>query len=157
MHISVQMTIHIIMGFCHAHPCMDDYPYYYGILSWTSLYEWLSILVWVFVIHIFVQMTIHILMGFRHAHLCTKDCFVPNFFPMRLCKTGIFLCLGEMDRKKVTCPRKYLSKGFKIPSPRSEKIPCKYSARGAKIQLRFSHFFLSCGVILLGAVHLLWI
>ena len=63
----------------------------YGFSSWTSLYEWLSIFLWVFVMYIFVRMTIHIilvwvfvmyisvrmtihnLMGFRHAHLCTYD------------------------------------------------------------------------------------
>ena len=41
--------------------------------------------------------------------------------------------------KQVTFPQKYLAKGSKIPSPGSEKIPGKYSARGAKIQPRFSH------------------
>ena len=63
----------------------------YGFSSCTSLNEWLSIflfvfvmhifvwmtiniiLEWVFVMHNFVQMTIHILMGFRHVHLCTND------------------------------------------------------------------------------------
>ena len=30
MHISVQMTIHILMGFRHAHFCTNDYPYSYG-------------------------------------------------------------------------------------------------------------------------------
>ena len=39
----------------------------------------------------------------------------------------------------MTCPRKYLSKGSKSPSPGSEKSPCKYSTRGAKSQPRFSH------------------
>ena len=27
MHIFVQMTIHILMGFRHAHLCTNDYPY----------------------------------------------------------------------------------------------------------------------------------
>ena len=63
----------------------------YGFSSCTSLYEWLSIFLWVFVMYIFVRMTIHIilvwffvmhisvrmtihiLMGFLHAHICTND------------------------------------------------------------------------------------
>ena len=40
--------------------------------------------------HIFVRMTNHIIIGFRNADLCTNDYFVPNFFPMRFCKTVIF-------------------------------------------------------------------
>ena len=39
MHISAQMTIRIILGFRHAHMCMNHYPL-------------------VFVMHIFVRMTI---------------------------------------------------------------------------------------------------
>ena len=60
MHISVRMTIHIIlMGFCHVHVCTNDYPFP---------------CVWVFVMHIPVRMTINFFsMGFRHAHLCTND------------------------------------------------------------------------------------
>ena len=55
MHMFVQMTIHILMGFRHAHVCTNDYSYL------------------VLVMHMFVRMTIHILMGFCHAHLCTND------------------------------------------------------------------------------------
>ena len=33
-------------------------------------------------------------------------------------------CLGRWTDKKVTFPRKYLSKGSKSPSPGSEKSPC---------------------------------
>ena len=105
MHISVRMTIHIIIAFRHAHICTNDYPYYYifchaqlctndyvyyyRFSSCTSLYEWLSILLYVFVMHISVRMTIHnildsvihisvrttihIIIGFRTAHLFTKD------------------------------------------------------------------------------------
>ena len=64
MHISVRIIIHIILGFRHAHLCTNYYPCYYGISSCTSLYEWLSLLLCVFVMHIFVWMTIHILMVF---------------------------------------------------------------------------------------------
>ena len=46
--------------------------------------------------------------------------------------------IGAMNRRKMTCPLKYLAKGSKSPYPGSEKIPCKYSARGAKSQPRFS-------------------
>ena len=63
----------------------------YGFSSCTCFYEWLSILLWVFIMYIFVRMTIniilvwffvmyisvrmtiHILMGFRHVHVCTND------------------------------------------------------------------------------------
>ena len=95
MHISVRMTIHILMGFRHAHICTNDYPYSYGFLSCTYLHKRLSILLWVSVMRIFVWMTIHILMGFHHVHPCVNDYLVPNFFPMRFCKTGIFLCLHD--------------------------------------------------------------
>ena len=47
--------------------------------------------------------------------------------------------VGRWTDEKVTCPQKYLDKGLKSPSPGSEKIPCNYSARGAKIQPRFGH------------------
>ena len=57
MHISAQITIHILMGF----------------LSCTYFYEWLSILFEVFVTHISVRMTIHFIWGFRHAHLFKND------------------------------------------------------------------------------------
>ena len=99
INIFVWMTIHFcflswarfyewlsIFGFRHAHVCTNDYRYPYGF----------------FVMHIFVQMTIHIwfssytclyewllLSSFSHAHVCTNDYFVPNFFPIRFCKTGI--------------------------------------------------------------------
>ena len=35
----------------------------YGLSSCTSLYEWLSIFLWVFVMYIFVRMTIHIMLA----------------------------------------------------------------------------------------------
>ena len=89
MHISVRMTIRIILDFCHAYFCTNDYPYYFRFWSCTSLYEWLSMLFLVFVMHISIRMTIH---WFFHAHLCTNDYFVTNLFPRRYCKTGIFLC-----------------------------------------------------------------
>ena len=38
--------------------------------------------------YISVLMTIHFIIG--HAHICTNAYFIPNFFPMRFCKTGIF-------------------------------------------------------------------
>ena len=47
--------------------------------------------------------------------------------------------MEQWTDEKVTCPQKYLSKGSKSPSPGSEISPCKYSARGAKSQQRFSH------------------
>ena len=105
MQISVQMTIHILMGFSSCTSLYDDYPF---------------LCVCVFVMHITVRMTIHILMGFCqahlvandypyylfmcfrhghfctndypyscmvfcHVHLCMNDYFVPNFFPMHFC------------------------------------------------------------------------
>ena len=78
MHISIQMTIHILLGFRHSHLCMNDYPHSYGFSSCTSLFEWLSIFFWVFVMHISVRMNIHIIKGFCHAHLCTND--YPYYF-----------------------------------------------------------------------------
>ena len=43
MLISVQMNIHILLGFRHAHLCTNYYPYYYQynfmISSCTYLYE----------------------------------------------------------------------------------------------------------------------
>ena len=51
------MTIHILLDF----------------LSCTSLYKWLSIFFWIFVMHISERMTIHIVLDFRHAHLSTND------------------------------------------------------------------------------------
>ena len=39
----------------------------------------------------------------------------------------------------MTCPLKYSAKGSKRSCTGSEKIRYKYSARGAKIQPRFSH------------------
>ena len=44
-----------------------------------------------------------------------------------------------MDRRYSDVQQKYLAKLSKSPSPGSEKIPCKYSARSAKSQPRFSH------------------
>ena len=70
------MTINILMGFCHEHPCTNDnpcyfcmgfrhahlcsnyHPYFYGFSSFTYLYEWLSI---------------SLCMGLRHTHFCTND------------------------------------------------------------------------------------
>ena len=50
------------IGFCHAHLRTNDYPYFfYGFLSCTFMYKWLSIFLLVFVMHIFLQSTIHIL------------------------------------------------------------------------------------------------
>ena len=56
------------------------------------MHKLLSILVYVFVMHNYVRMTMHIIIGLCHAHLCTNDYFIFNFFPMCLCKTGIFSC-----------------------------------------------------------------
>ena len=36
--------------------------------------------------------SIHIIICFCNAQLCTNDYFIPNFFPMRLCKMGICSC-----------------------------------------------------------------
>ena len=52
---------------------------------------------------------------------------------------ALYFYLGRWTDKKVTCPRKYLAKGSKIPLLGSEKGPCKYSARGAKFQPIVSH------------------
>ena len=121
---SLYKLLSLIFWFCHAHLCTNDYPYYFWFSSCTYPYEWLSILFLVFVMHISVQMTIHnvfvfvlhisvgmtihiifgfvmhisvqmtinIIFGFCHAHLCTNDFFVPNFFPIHFCQTGIFSC-----------------------------------------------------------------
>ena len=43
-----------------------------------------------FVVHNSVLMNIHIITGFYHARLCTNSYWIPNFFPMRFCKTEIF-------------------------------------------------------------------
>ena len=65
MHISVQMTIHILIGFCHAHICTNEYPF---LCVWVFVMH-ISVrmtihfvFVWVFVMHISVQMTIHFLL-----------------------------------------------------------------------------------------------
>ena len=58
MHISVRITIHVLLDFRHAHDCTNDYPY----CSCVG-----------FLVHISVRMHILSLMGFRHAHLCTND------------------------------------------------------------------------------------
>ena len=66
MHIFLRMTIHILMYFRHVHVCTNDYPYFYGFLSCTCLYEWLSIF---------------LCMGFHYAHFCTNDYpFLSNGF-----------------------------------------------------------------------------
>ena len=72
MYNFAQMTVHISISFRHAHLCTNEYPYHYIYSSFTSLYEWLSILFLVFVMHVSVRMNIHILIYFRHAHLCTN-------------------------------------------------------------------------------------
>ena len=59
--------------FLHAHLCTKSFPKYYRFSSFTSLYEWLSIFVWIFVMHIYVRMTIHIVFDFCHAHLRTNE------------------------------------------------------------------------------------
>ena len=41
MYKLVWLTVHIIICFCHAQLCMNDYAYYYSALSCTNLYEWL--------------------------------------------------------------------------------------------------------------------
>ena len=79
MCISVGMTIHIIIGFFHAHICTNDYPYYCRFLLCTSLCELISILFFVFIVHISLRMNIHIIFGYRHAHLYMNDylyCFI---------------------------------------------------------------------------------
>ena len=61
----------------------------------TSLFSpviCVRILLYVFVMHNSVWMTIHIIICLCNAQLCTNDCFIPNFFPMRFCKMGIFSC-----------------------------------------------------------------
>ena len=76
MHISVRMTIHILIGFRHAHLCTKNYPFLCGSVFFIhiSLRMTIHILfVLVFVLHIYVRFTIHILIGFRQAHLCTND------------------------------------------------------------------------------------
>ena len=48
------------------------------VLSCTTLYKWLFILVYVFVIHNSLRMTIHIIFGFCHEQLCMND--YPYYF-----------------------------------------------------------------------------
>ena len=81
----------IIIYFCSAQLCTNDYPYYFSFLPCTTFYELLSIIFLVFVMHTYLQLVIYNIFGFCHAHLCTNDYFVPNIFPMRFCKTGIFV------------------------------------------------------------------
>ena len=101
MHISVRMTIGIIFGFLHVHLCTNEYPYYFWFSSYTSLYEWASIIFLIFIMHISVRMTIHIIFDFshtlsvrinihiifdfRHAHICTND--YPYYFWFSSCTT----------------------------------------------------------------------
>ena len=47
--------------------------------------------------------------------------------------------LGRWTDKKTMWPLIYSAKGTKSPYPGGEKIPWKYSARGAKIQPKISH------------------
>ena len=86
MHFSVQMTIHIIFVWVFVIHifCTNDYPYSYGFLSCTSLYEWLSI---------------SLCMGFRHAHFCTNDyplCFCIGFCHSYFCMNdySYSFCMG---------------------------------------------------------------
>ena len=62
--------------------------------------------------------------------------------PKKRCRatTNIWrINLEQWIDEKVMLPWKYLTKGSKSPSPGSEKIPCKYSARNARSQPRFSN------------------
>ena len=68
MHNFVRMTMYNIIDFRHAHLCMNDYPYSFRFLSWTSLYEWLSRLLGVFVMHISVRMNILFPISNEHRH-----------------------------------------------------------------------------------------
>ena len=45
-----------------------------------------------FVVYNYVQMTFHISICFCHAQLYMNDRFIPNSFPIRFCKMGIFSC-----------------------------------------------------------------
>ena len=66
MHNSVRTNINIIIGFCHAHLCTNDYPFYFWFSSWTSLHEWLSLFIY-FVMHMLVRMTLHTIVS-RCSH-----------------------------------------------------------------------------------------
>ena len=109
MHISIQITINIVMIFCHTHLCTNDYPYSYGFfrnphlrtndypycygfLSCKYLYKWVSILLWVYVMYIFVLNTIHIIMVLRHVRLCINDYpYSYGFCHAHLCTNEYFV------------------------------------------------------------------
>ena len=46
MHISVQMAIHIVIGFCHAHLCTNDYfiPNFFQCVSVKRIYFHVSLI-----------------------------------------------------------------------------------------------------------------
>ena len=54
-------------------------------------------------------------------------------------KYSVWIFNWNNEQTKSDVPMEIFGQGLKIPLQGSEKIPCKYSARGAKIQLRFSH------------------
>ena len=49
------------------------------------------------------------------------------------------ISLGKWTDERMMCPLKYSAMGSKSPYPGSDKIPCKYSDRGAKSQPIFTH------------------
>ena len=67
------LNVRISIFFCHAQLWTNDIQYYYRFSSCTSLYKWISIFFWIFVMHISVRMTFNILLDSCHAHLCTND------------------------------------------------------------------------------------
>ena len=56
-----RLTFTFIKSFTSSNPGPYEHMFLCGFSSWTSLYEWLHIFLWVFVMHIFVRITMHIL------------------------------------------------------------------------------------------------
>ena len=73
---NVHINICFCMGFRHAHLCTNDYPYSYGFLSCTFLYERLCIIFlngFSSCTFLYKWLSIFLCMGVRHAHFCTND------------------------------------------------------------------------------------
>ena len=62
-----------VVYFLHAHLCTNDFKYSFWFFSCTSLYEWISIFFWIFVMYYSVPMTLNSLLDFCHTLLCMND------------------------------------------------------------------------------------
>ena len=73
--------------------------------------------------------------------LCVTSLYAKNneFCVTFLNIKSLSVCVGATDRQNSDVLTEIFSQGLEIPSPESEEIPCKYSARDAKSQPRISH------------------